>query len=192
MSQDRREIKEMQGITRDIEEFDYDESEEKEYLDEIEEPLNIPVEPPILHREVAFIHTNTTQRRLADALPLSLDDDVEDKDNTDYQANGIPCPQSGDVIEAKAIILKCSICHVNQIQTVNFPCMHACFCLSCVRPAIMHSNVCPQCREQYMHISMLYLCYNDASHSDIKEGAVTSNKRKCHEKNEETSQSRLS
>lgn len=82
---------------------------------------------------------------------------------------GIPCPENNTVppIEAKAIVLRCVVCGENQIQTVNFPCMHACFCVICASQSLAHSDRCPQCRANYMHISMLYLCYGDASHEDL-------------------------
>ena len=83
---------------------------------------------------------------------------------------GVPCPESGVTEEAKAIVLRCAICQSNQVQTVNFPCMHACFCLDCAGPAVQQSNICPQCRTAYMHVSMLYLCYKDADDDDIKHG----------------------
>jgi hypothetical protein len=84
---------------------------------------------------------------------------------------GVPCPESGVTEEAKAIVLRCAICQSNQVQTVNFPCMHACFCLDCAGPAVQQSNICPQCRTAYMHVSMLYLCYKDADDDDIKHGS---------------------
>ena len=82
---------------------------------------------------------------------------------------GIPCPDENTlpVIEAKAIVLRCVVCGENQIQTVNFPCMHACFCLNCASASLKHSKNCPHCRETYMHISMLYLSYGDADEDDI-------------------------
>lgn len=80
---------------------------------------------------------------------------------------GIPVPtvDNAESTEAKNVQLPCLICMTNQIQTVNFPCMHACFCVSCAKPSVMHSNICPVCRTQYMHVSMLYLQYKEA-HSD--------------------------
>ena len=84
---------------------------------------------------------------------------------------GIPCPDENTlpVIEAKAIVLRCVVCGENQIQTVNFPCMHACFCLNCASASLKHSKNCPHCRETYMHISMLYLSYEDAYEDDISD-----------------------
>lgn len=121
-------------------------------------------------------------RRLADAPPLPIINprieskytrrlgiSQEEQDNI----NGIPCPLSGQAYEAKATILQCVICRHNQIQTVNFPCMHACFCLECVRPSVMHSNICPQCRTQYMNVSMLYLVQSNASINDLVEHVST-------------------
>ena len=83
----------------------------------------------------------------------------------------VPCPAPGTVptIEAKAIVAKCVVCHVNQIQTVNFPCMHACFCIDCATPALEHSEVCPQCRTVCMHVAMLYLVHTDARAEDFIE-----------------------
>lgn len=83
---------------------------------------------------------------------------------------GIPCPPQNTIptVEAKAIVLRCVICRENQIQTVNFPCMHACFCINCAAPALNHSATCPQCRTAYMHISMLYLCSGDPTDEDIE------------------------
>lgn len=84
---------------------------------------------------------------------------------------GIPCPEKNTLptTEAKAILLRCVVCSENQIQTVNFPCMHACFCLDCASESLKHSQNCPQCREDYMHISMLYLSYLEADEEDISE-----------------------
>jgi hypothetical protein len=83
---------------------------------------------------------------------------------------GIPCPLPGTVpsVEAKAIVLRCVVCRENQIQTVNFPCMHACFCVNCASPSLNHSKTCAQCRTAYMHISMLYLCSGDPTEEDIE------------------------
>ena len=79
----------------------------------------------------------------------------------DYEVNGIPCPMNGETEEATPVLLQCSICRVNQIQTVNFPCMHACFCLGCVRPAVRNSDICPICRTPYMNVSVLYINYQN-------------------------------
>lgn len=81
----------------------------------------------------------------------------------DEKYAGIPCPDKNTLpqVEAKPILLRCIICRENQIQTVNFPCMHACFCTNCASESLKYSNNCPQCRTEYMHISMLYLCYGD-------------------------------
>lgn len=32
----------------------------------------------------------------------------------------------------------------------------------------MHSNICPICRTQYMHIFMLYLQHKNAAESDLE------------------------
>jgi hypothetical protein len=96
----------------------------------------------------------------------NIDETHENYNDNDHTVNGIPCPQNGETVEAKAIIASCVICHVNQIQTVNFPCMHACFCLNCARPALQYSSKCPQCRNKYMHVSMLYLSYKDVNEVD--------------------------
>lgn len=93
--------------------------------------------------------------RMAAAQP------VEEVKNNHYSDVGIPCPESGPVQEAKPVVPRCLVCRTNMIQTVNFPCMHACFCLECAQPAVQHSKKCPQCRTEYLHISMLYLAYDD-------------------------------
>ena len=104
-------------------------------------------------------------------------EDNEDEDNDladivldEAKDHGIPCPTPNTIlpVEAKAIVLRCVICRSNQIQTVNFPCMHACFCIDCASPSLNHSNTCPQCRTEYMHISMLYLCSDDPTEEDIE------------------------
>jgi hypothetical protein len=128
----------------------------------------IPEIGPLIRRN-GFISRN---RNLS--FNLNNLDDNEESDN-EYRVNGIPCPQNGETIEAKEIIASCVICHVNQIQTVNFPCMHACFCLNCARPAVQHSKKCPQCRNKYMHVSMLYLSYRDVD--KITSNSSNSNKR---------------
>lgn len=79
--------------------------------------------------------------------------------SADHEFNGIPCPAEGASEEAVGIIARCAICQTNQIQTVNFPCMHACFCLMCIRPSISVSKICPICRTEYIMVSMLYLHY---------------------------------
>jgi len=114
---------------------------------------------------------NRLRARLSEAPPLDImfgSTDYEDDHQPRHRQDGIPCPETGTGEEAKAVVLQCSICRNNQIQTVNFPCMHACFCLECAKPSVMQSNICPQCRTQYMHISMLYLCYRDADVDDIR------------------------
>jgi hypothetical protein len=82
---------------------------------------------------------------------------------------GIPVPSesAANTCEAKAIVLACVLCSVNQIQTVNFPCMHACFCLECAKPAVANSKCCPICRINYMHVSMMYLQQKDATMKDL-------------------------
>lgn len=111
------------------------------------------------HAHGVYIRNRLTRTRPNSPVrPNSLPDDW---------INGIPCPETGTTHEAKAIVLSCVICQVNQIQTVNFPCMHACFCLDCVRPSIMHSNICPICRTRYASISMLYLSAVNASQKDL-------------------------
>ena len=82
---------------------------------------------------------------------------------------GIPVPSESvaSTHEAKAIVLACVLCSVNQIQTVNFPCMHACFCLECAKPAVTHSKCCPICRINYMHVSIMYLQQKDATMKDL-------------------------
>lgn len=99
--------------------------------------------------------------RLAGAPPLDniLNDDM-----------GIPVPETGSAaaVEVTDIQIPCIICASNQIQTVNFPCMHACFCVECASPSVMHSNICPVCRVQYMHISMLYLQYKETAEPPSK------------------------
>lgn len=114
-----------------------------------------PSDRPLLIRSNGTYNLNRTNS-LRNASPLSSPDEIEE-----YEVNGIPCPLNGETIEATPIILQCSICHINQIQTVNFPCMHACFCLNCVRPAVRNSNKCPICRTDYMNVSMIYLNYQD-------------------------------
>jgi len=69
----------------------------------------------------------------------------------------IPCPDIGESEEADYIKLSCLICQTNQIQTVNFPCMHACFCLQCAKPSLERFKSCPVCRIKYQHIARLYL-----------------------------------
>jgi len=88
----------------------------------------------------------------------------------DEKEFGIPVPLEtvSEPIEAKAIVAKCVICHTNQVQTVNFPCMHACFCIVCASPAVRHSHTCPNCRTDYLHVSVLYLTYTDAIEDDLK------------------------
>ena len=78
-------------------------------------------------------------------------------------APSVPVPETSTAgtLIAKPIILACVVCRENQIQTVNFPCMHACFCLACAQPSLQHSQTCPQCRTPYEHIAMLYLLYSD-------------------------------
>ena len=83
---------------------------------------------------------------------------IRRRDSPHY-AGDVPCPLAGTDEEAKTIMAVCVICGINQIQTVNFPCRHACFCLGCARPAVMHSNVCPICRLVYERIDQLYLSY---------------------------------
>lgn len=88
--------------------------------------------------------------------------ELEDHSQRANDDLGIPCPDSAaPTIEARPIVLACVICRQNQIQTVNFPCMHATFCLECARPSVEHSKRCPICRTDYVHISMLYLSYQD-------------------------------
>jgi hypothetical protein len=81
---------------------------------------------------------------------------------------GIPCPDT-EVIKAdlaKPIVAECVACKTNQIQTVNFPCMHACYCLECAKPSLRTMNTCPVCRCVYMHISVLYLSYREVNETD--------------------------
>lgn len=87
---------------------------------------------------------------------------------------GIPCPEQNTIppVEAKPIILRCVICKENQVQTVNFPCMHACFCTKCASDSLKYSKNCPHCRTEYMHISMLYLCYNDSEEEQHKKRKI--------------------
>ncbi len=77
---------------------------------------------------------------------------------------GIPVPETNALapVEAKAIIFRCVACQHNQIQTVNFPCMHSCFCIQCAKPSVQYSEKCPVCRTKYVHISILYPSYIDA------------------------------
>ena len=84
-------------------------------------------------------------------------------DYEDQFPRGIPIPEGKNIsnIEAKPILLPCVVCKYNQIQTVNFPCMHATFCLECIRNSISFSPYCPQCRAPFLQVSMLYLCYED-------------------------------
>jgi hypothetical protein len=102
------------------------------------------------------------------------DEDDEDHENfhneDDNKEHGIPCPIPNTIpsVEAKPLVLRCVICKENQIQTVNFPCMHACFCVNCASPSLNHSNTCPQCRTIYMHISLLYICSSDPTDEDIE------------------------
>lgn len=111
--------------------------------------------PPIIRNSVIMAN-----RRLTEAPPLD-----EIKNEIKDVTMGIPVPTDVDVVpvEANNISLPCVICMTNQIQTVNFPCMHACFCVACAAPSTVHSNVCPICRVQYMHISMLYLQYKESN-----------------------------
>lgn len=121
------------------------------------------IRPPVIRaraapsvRPVDAVVPIIRNRRLAEAPALPRITVNE------HEVDGIPCPTTGTSFEAKAIIAPCVICNHNQIQTVNFPCMHACFCLECVKPSVRHNNTCPQCREPYMNISMLYLSYTNA------------------------------
>ena len=95
------------------------------------------------------------------SFPFRAAPPSEEIKHNHYSEVGIPCPESGPVQEAKPIVPRCLVCRTNMIQTVNFPCMHACFCLECAQPAVQHSKKCPQCRTEYLHISMLYLAYDD-------------------------------
>jgi hypothetical protein len=123
----------------------------------------LPRGRPLLVRSTATYNLYDNINSLRNAPPLTLPSDTNE-----YGVNGIPCPDNGETIEAAPILLQCSICYVNQIQTVNFPCMHACFCLSCVRPAIRNSDICPICRTQFMHVSMIYLNYQDCEPANKK------------------------
>jgi len=98
-----------------------------------------------------------------------LDDISDNISNNIEEKEFIPCPEPGiiPVTEAKAIVAKCVICHTNQIETVNFPCMHACFCIECASPALGHSEKCPQCRTICMHVAMLYLMHTYATSEDL-------------------------
>jgi hypothetical protein len=67
-----------------------------------------------------------------------------------------PLSESIPAIEAAPIVLKCLICHVNQIQTVCIPCMHCCFCVKCVSVALTYSKQCPTCRKDIERVSTIY------------------------------------
>ncbi len=70
---------------------------------------------------------------------------------------GIPANNDIKDEEAKPIILACSICQTNLVQTVNFPCMHALYCGSCARPSFHVAHNCSLCRTPIAHIARLYL-----------------------------------
>lgn len=86
------------------------------------------------------------------------------------ESNGIPVPETTTImpIKVRPILFQCIICQSNQVQTVNFPCMHACFCIECAKPSLNHSTCCPECREPYQHISMLYPSYIEAKINDLE------------------------
>lgn len=81
----------------------------------------------------------------------------------------IPVPDTNAITptEAKPVLLRCVVCQENQIQTVNFPCMHACFCILCAKPAITFSKACPQCRKMCASVSILYVCCSDVVRPDV-------------------------
>lgn len=103
-------------------------------------------------------------------IGLVLDIPLDNIPSNHIFSYGIPCPETNSIlpVELKNISLPCVVCQINQIQTVNFPCMHACFCIECAKPALGHSSKCPQCRTELMHVSLLYLPYKDCEPSSKK------------------------
>lgn len=81
--------------------------------------------------------------------------DADDRDI--IEEFGIPANQDIKDEEAKPIILACTICHTNLVQTVNFPCMHALYCGGCARPSFHVAHNCSLCRTPIAHIARLYL-----------------------------------
>lgn len=143
----------------------------------------VPARPPRFERQNAI---GPRRYLVFRNRSIFVDDDLPNvplppADDNDHLANGIPCPPKGESHEAKAIIMRCRICHLNQIQTVNFPCMHSCFCLECVRTSLAHDNRCPICRTEYLHISMWFPCTEDATEDDI----VPDKKRKLSDSSDE-------
>jgi len=159
--QDRKETETNQEVgtneEKDEEEADEEDEgyEEEDDDEEDEEEYNIMEFPGL---QIVRINLQRAQpNRPVNTVLNQVFEQEEDK------TFGIPCPEPGSVkaLEAVPILLRCVVCHSNQINTVNFPCMHASFCVDCTSQSVLHSNKCPICRTHIMHVSMLYLCHTD-------------------------------
>jgi len=81
----------------------------------------------------------------------------------------VPCPEpTGSDIEAKPIVVVCQVCHLNQVSTVIFPCMHCCMCDECASEFSKVSNVCPMCRTGVSQIGKVYFSFKAVSDMPVE------------------------
>jgi hypothetical protein len=112
-----------------------------------------------------IIHATELERNLAQIgqlVMISFENMRNDLDEN-MPVHNVPAPDPAvfPSIEAKPIIVACAVCKVNQVQTVNLPCMHACMCTECAHAGVQYYTNCPQCRTPLEKISVLYLSYTN-------------------------------
>ena len=81
-------------------------------------------------------------------------------DNIFPYKNTLPIPEVTSENISVPIIAECVICKTNIINTINFPCQHACMCVDCSRCYGKVQNICPICRTPLQSIDRIYLSYS--------------------------------
>lgn len=110
-------------------------------------------------------HENTQRFTMRPSIDIDADYEPEFQEPTIKRHYvEVMCP-IGSSQEAIPIIAACVICQSKQIDTINSPCMHACFCLNCANPATIIDKKCPICRVKLTEVLRMFLCFSDI---DIK------------------------